>query len=135
MDRLFKAIAIVPLAVVISGGGLLSLCDVFGILGLHPHHHGESSVESICVHECDHPTAEDHDIPCSDECLIELPDAEVFAFVPFTKSLQPELLPTEIVTFGNLDTRNASKYSLGAFRPPGWRAVSLSSEKTGRFLL
>ena len=135
MTRLFKAIVILPLTVVISGGGLLSLCNVFGMIGLHPHHHGESSVDTICVHHCDQHTEADHEIPCSEDCLIELPDVDAFAFAPLTKSLQPELLPTETVTFGNLDTRNASESRLGNFRPPGWQSELLTSEKTGRFLL
>ena len=135
MFRLAKVVVIMPLAVMISGGGWLSLCNVFGMIGLHPHHHGKSSAETICVHKCDHHTAEDHDIPCSDECLIELPDAEAIAFAQLSKSFQPELLPTEVVIFGNLDTRNATAANIMDFRPPGWQSELLSYEKTGRFLL
>jgi hypothetical protein len=104
------------------------------MVGLHPHHHGESSAETICVHDCDHHTEADHDIPCSQDCLIELPDVDAFAIIQFTKSPQPELLPTEIVNFGNLDSRNLNVVRTGAFRPPGWLAELAGSERTGRFL-
>ena len=135
MFQLIKFVAILPFAVMISGGGLLSICDFFGMLGLHPHHHGESSAETICLHECDHHTEADHDIPCSDDCLIELPAAEAFIAVQMVKPLQPALLPTEIATFGTPNIRNALRTPIIEGRPPGWRAELASPMKTGRFLL
>jgi len=133
----FKNLVLLWSALVLAGGGLLSMCNLLSLSGLQPHHHLEKGETTpACVQQCaqhEEPEATT-EAPCTDDCLLELPSVEVVEAQVLVLGTQPTPLPwTQAAPSAatGLDTRPPLRNRA----PPGLNHRATSPPASGRFLL
>ena len=135
MFQVLKVTSLLPLSVILAGGGLLSMCDVLSLTGMNPHHHlGAVETASICVHDCSQ-HKEPEPVPCPEDCHIPIPDAEVTKDTVFVFGVNPILLPWSQDTDAHRTRREIEAPGIWNRAPPGNSSRLTSSPHTGRFLL
>ena len=77
MFRLTPILLLTVLALIPMGNGTVSVCGLLSLLGSDPHHHEDSSGDILCLESEAH-HHEEEQVPCSDECMLDLPEASLF---------------------------------------------------------
>ena len=77
MFRLTPILLLTVLALIPMGNGIVSVCGLLSLLGSDPHHHEDSSGDILCLESEAH-HHEEEQVPCSDECMLDLPEASLF---------------------------------------------------------
>ena len=77
MFRLTPILLLTVLALIPMGNGIVSVCGLLSLLGSDPHHHEDSSGDTLCLDSEAH-HHEEQQVPCSDECMLDLPEASLF---------------------------------------------------------
>ncbi|MBT7924058.1 MAG: hypothetical protein HN627_07325 [Opitutae bacterium] len=65
------------LALIPMGNGVVTVCGLLSLLGSDPHHHEGSSSDTLCLDSEAH-HHEEQQVPCSDDCMLDLPEASLF---------------------------------------------------------
>ena len=77
MFRLTPILLFTVLALIPMGNGVVTVCGLLSLLGSNPHHHEDSSGDTLCLgSEAHH--HEEQQVPCSDDCILDLPEAFLF---------------------------------------------------------
>jgi len=137
MISALKAISLLPLVVLTAGGGLLSFCNLFEVVGLHPHLHADNHHPcEIHMHECgEHTDSEAPVVPCTEDCIIDLEDADIAKNL-ITLSGPPSSRALMILLEDSLPDRKFwEKRIFDDSGPPGGPLNRVSPPFTGRFLL
>lgn len=133
MFRLTPILLLTVLALIPMGNGTVSVCGLLSLLGSDPHHHEDSSGDILCLESEAH-HHEGEQVPCSDECMLDLPEASLFKvqynkLLSLTSFISVRDMPDRLTrTSGNtllvvVPTRN---------KPP---SNNSSPPFTGRFLI
>ena len=77
MFRLTPILLLTVLALIPMGNGVVTVCGLLSLLGSDPHHHEDSSGDTLCLDSEAH-HHEEQQVPCSDECMLDLPEASLF---------------------------------------------------------
>ena len=77
MFRLTPILLLTVLALIPMGNGVVTVCGLLSLLGSDPHHHEDSSGDNLCLESEAH-HHEEQQVPCSDECMLDLPEASLF---------------------------------------------------------
>jgi len=77
MFRLTPILLLTVLALIPMGNGVVTVCGLLSLLGSDPHHHEDSSGNTLCLDSEAH-HHEEQQVPCSDECMLDLPEASLF---------------------------------------------------------
>ena len=127
-----KALFLLPVAFVAIGGGFLSLCHLFQLVGLDPHHHG-----SGCIHFCEQDHSGEERTPCDSDCLLKMPDADTPQ--KLDRVMPPALLEKWIPRDAGLVWEEGKDVNITVFCPYiGQRnrgRIVPSPQRTGRFLI
>ena len=137
MFRVTKVVLLLPPALILMGGGMLSVCDLLLLSGMNPHHHADTAKSAvICISDCGHhEDSERQEFPCPEDCHIPVPDAETVKDTGYVFGVQPRLLPWTDVNDGNRSLSNRQGVGIQNRAPPGYLSRLVSSTHTGRFLL
>jgi len=77
MFRLTPILLLTVLALIPMGNGVVTVCGLLSLLGSDLHHHEDSSGDTLCLDSEAH-HHEEQQVPCSDECMLDLPEASLF---------------------------------------------------------
>ena len=137
MIRVLKVVLLLPPALILMGGGLLSVCDLLSLTGMDPHHHADAAKPAdICISNCDHHgDSGDRQSPCPEDCHIPIPDAELAKGMAYVFGVQPLLLSWTDANDGNRSLSSRQRVGIRNRAPPRYLSRLVSSPHTGRFLL
>jgi len=136
MNRLTPLLVLTVLALTFTGNGVVTLCGLLSLLGSEPHYHEESLGNTFCFDSGGH--AHHHEgqpVPCSDYCMIDLPEATLFKVqqnkhIPFFSILPSRGMVDRQIAF----RASTTGYLLGQLTYHT-QAKDSSPPFTGRFLL
>jgi len=77
MFRLTPILLLTVIALIPMGNGIVSVCGLLSLIGSDPHHHEGLETVAICLEPESH-HHEENRIPCSDDCMLDLPEASLF---------------------------------------------------------
>jgi len=77
MFRLTPIFLLTVIALIPMGNGIVSVCGLLSLIGSDPHHHEGLETVAICLEPESH-HHEENRIPCSDDCMLDLPEASLF---------------------------------------------------------
>jgi hypothetical protein len=77
MFRLTPILLLTVLALIPMGNGVVTVCGLLSLLGSDPHHHEDSSGNTLCLDSEAH-HHEEQQVPCSDDCILDIPEASLF---------------------------------------------------------
>ena len=77
MFRLTPILLLTVLALIPMGKGVVTVCGLLSLLGSDPPHHEGSSSDTLCLDSEAH-HHEEQQVPCSDDCMLDLPEASLF---------------------------------------------------------
>ena len=77
MFRLTPILLLTVLALIPMGNGVVTVCGLLSLLGSDPHHHEDNSGGTLCLDSEAH-HHEEQQVPCSDDCILDLPEASLF---------------------------------------------------------
>ena len=77
MFRLTPILLLTVLALVPMGNSVVAVCGLLSLLGSDPHHHEGNSGDTLCLDSEAH-HHEEQQVPCSDDCVLDLPEATLF---------------------------------------------------------
>ena len=137
MFRVTKVVFLLPTALVLVGGGVVSVCDLLSLYGMDPHHHADAAKPTvICISDCAHPeNPERQEFPCPEDCHIPVPDAEMTKDTGYVFGVQPRRLPWTDVNGGNRSLIHRQGVGIQNRAPPVYPSRLVSSTYTGLFLL
>ena len=137
MFRVLKVVLLLPPALILMGGGLLSVCDLLSLTGMDPHHHADAAKPAvICISNCaHHEDSKRQEVPCPEDCHIPIPDAETAKDMGYVFGVQPLLLPWTEASDAAVSLINRQSVDILNRAPPWYLSRLVSSLHTGRFLL
>ncbi len=136
MIRLTPISLLTVLALIPMGNGIVTFCGLLSLLGSEPHHHEESLGKSLCLEDEGYAHQnEEKPAPCSDYCMIDLPEATLFKVqqnkhIPFFSILPSRGMVDRQIAF----RASTTGYLLGQLTYHT-QAKDSSPPFTGRFLL
>ena len=136
MFRLTPILLLTVLALIPMGIGVVTLCGLHSLLGSEPHHHEKSLGSTLCLETEGHAHHhEEQPVPCSDYCMIDLPEATLFKVqqnkhIPFFSILPSRGIVDRQIAF----RASTTGYLLGQLTYHT-QAKDSSPPFTGRFLL
>jgi hypothetical protein len=77
MFRLTPILLLTVLALIPMGNSVVTVCGLLSLLGSNPHHHEGNSGDTLCLDSEAH-HHEEQQVPCSDDCILDLPEASLF---------------------------------------------------------
>ena len=77
MFRLTPILLLTVLALIPMGNSVVTVCGLLSLLGSDPHHHEGNSGDTPCLNSEAH-HHEEQQVPCSDDCILDLPEASLF---------------------------------------------------------
>ena len=135
---MFKALHYILLTLLTTvplGLSGLSSCNLTALLSVEAHHHeGTFETTSRCTE-----TSPEHEhesqVPCDEDCSVELPDASLVK----TSLRSPSPLPTQTATWNPFLSQSlqhsADAALLSTGGPPDGRHIAASPVFSGRFLI
>ena len=134
MFRLTPILLLTVLALIPMGNGVVTVCGLLSLLGSDPHHHEDSSGDTLCLNSEAH-HHEEEQVPCSDECMLDLPEASLFKVQQHKHLPLSSILPIRDMVDRRIALgATAIRFSLGQASYPT-QANDSSPPFTGRFLL
>ena len=134
MFRLTPILLFTVLALIPMGNGVVTVCGLLSLLGSDPHHHKDSSGDTLCLDSEAH-HHEEQQVPCSDDCILDLPEASLFKvqckkLLSLTSFILIRDMPDRLITLGG----NALLFAVvpTVITPP---PNDSSPPFTGRFLI
>ena len=136
MFRLTPILLLSLLALIPMGNGVVTTCGLLSLLGLDPHHHEDNSSDTLCWQSEGH--AHHHEkqkVPCSDDCMLDLPDASLFKVQQHKHHPLSSTLPIRDIVDRRIALEATTlRFSAGQTTYPT-QANDSSPPFTGRFLL
>ena len=134
MFRLTPILLLTVIALIPMGNGIVSVCGLLSLIGSDPHHHEGLETVAICLEPESH-HHEENRIPCSDDCMLDLPEASLFKvqynkLLSLTSFISIRDMPDRLITLGG----NALLFAVvpTVITPP---PNDSSPPFTGRFLI